>query len=81
MKGVRALSNPSPNPKSRLTAEMLPTVVLRLALDELDEARLGRRRLASEERRYRRILAELARRGVTPGKDSDDGIWRPPPAA
>ncbi len=77
--GVRALSDPSPNPK--LTAEMLPTVVLRLALDELDEARLGRRRLASEERRYRRILAELARSGEHPGKDSDDGIWRPPQAA
>lgn len=28
-------------------------------LDKLDEARLGRRRLASEERRYRRLVAEL----------------------
>ena len=29
------------------------------ALEELDEQRLGRRRLASEERRYRRLLDEL----------------------
>ena len=28
-------------------------------LDKLDEARLGRRRLASEERRYRRLVDEL----------------------
>lgn len=44
--------------------------VIRDELAELDEQRLGRRRLASEERRYRRLRAELeAATGTTENEE------------
>ncbi|HET8557638.1 MAG TPA: hypothetical protein VFL58_10045 [Gaiellaceae bacterium] len=38
---------------------MLGKLAILAELEQLDEATLGRRRLASEERRYRRLMGEL----------------------